>query len=81
MHQARKAINYAESDGEDDEVFASIDNDARQGRSGKRRRLIVEDDSDDVFELDEATQQALLDDGEPVFSDGLDLCPNTDRYG
>ena len=66
MHQARKAINYAESDGDDDDVFARIDNDARKGRPGKRRRLIVEDDSEDEFELDEATQQSLLEDGESL---------------
>ena len=66
MHQARKAINYAESDGDDDDVFARTDNDARKGRPGKRRRLIVEDDSEDEFELDEATQQSLLEDGESL---------------
>lgn len=60
--QARKAVNYAESD-DDEEVFKPIDNGARTGRATKRRRVIVDDDSEDEFELDEATQQALVEDG------------------
>ncbi|KAF1973037.1 DNA mismatch repair protein Msh6 [Bimuria novae-zelandiae CBS 107.79] len=60
--KARKAVNYAESDEENDDVFRPIDNDARNGRTAKRRRLVVDDDSDDEFELDEATQQALIED-------------------
>ncbi|KAL5392624.1 hypothetical protein PMIN06_006917 [Paraphaeosphaeria minitans] len=60
--KARKAVNYAESDDEDDDVFKPIDNGARTGRASKRRRVVVDDDSDDEFALDEATQQALVED-------------------
>lgn len=70
--QARKTVNYAESDDDghddDDDVFKPIDNGTRKGRATKRRRLVVDDDSDDNFELDEATQQAMLDDGEFAWS-------------
>lgn len=58
-------MNYAESDDEDDEVFKPIDNGARTGRASKRKRVVVDDDSDDEFALDEATQQALVEDGKP----------------
>ena len=61
--QARRAVNYAESDDDDVEVFKPIDNDVRKGRSVKRRRLVVDDESDDEFELDAATEEALLQDG------------------
>lgn len=54
-------MNYAESEDEDDEVFQPIANNARKGRVIKRRRVTVEDDSDDEFGLDDATQQAMLD--------------------
>jgi DNA mismatch repair protein MSH6 len=56
-------VNYAESDDEDDEVFKPIDNGARIGRAAKRRRVVVDEDSDDEFALDEATQRALVEDG------------------
>lgn len=58
--QAKKSVNYAESDEEDDDVFQPISNNARKGRALKRRRVAVED-SDDEFGLDEATQQAMMD--------------------
>jgi hypothetical protein len=62
--QARKSVNYAESDEEedDDDVLGPIANNSR-GRATKRRRVSVEDDSDDEFGLDPATQQAMLEDG------------------
>ncbi|KAJ4286318.1 DNA mismatch repair protein msh6 [Kalmusia sp. IMI 367209] len=60
--KARKAVSYAESDVEDDEVFHPIANDARKGRATKRRRVVVDEDSDDDFGLDEATQQAMAED-------------------
>lgn len=62
--QARKSVNYAESGSEsdDDDVLGPIANNAR-GRATKRRRVSVdEDDSDDEFDLDAATQQAMIDD-------------------
>ncbi|OAL05848.1 DNA mismatch repair protein Msh6 [Phaeosphaeriaceae sp. SRC1lsM3a] len=61
--KARKSVNYAESDDDEDEddVLGPIANNAR-GRAIKRRRVSVEDDSDDEFGLDDATQQAMLDD-------------------
>lgn len=59
-HQARKPVNYAESDEEEeDEVFNPIANGARKGRATKRRRVVIDDESDDEFALDEATQQAM----------------------
>ncbi|KAF1958838.1 DNA mismatch repair protein Msh6 [Byssothecium circinans] len=60
--KAKKAVSYAESDDDDDEeIFQPIANNARKGRVIKRRK-VVSDDSDDEFGLDEATQQAMLDD-------------------
>jgi hypothetical protein len=60
--QARKSVNYVESDEDDDDVLGPIANNSR-GRATKRRRVSVDDDSDDEFGLDAATQQAMLDDG------------------
>jgi hypothetical protein len=62
--QARKSVNYAESDEDedDDDVLGPIANNSR-GRATKRLRVCVEDDSDDEFGLDAATQQAMLEDG------------------
>lgn len=60
--QTKKTVNYAESDDEDDEPFQPIANNARKGRATKRRRVSLED-SDDEFDLDDATQQAMLEDG------------------
>jgi DNA mismatch repair protein MSH6 len=61
--QAKKTVNYAESDDEeDDEVFQPIANNARKGRATKRRRVSLED-SDDEFGLDAATQEAMLEEG------------------
>ncbi|KAF2641701.1 DNA mismatch repair protein Msh6 [Massarina eburnea CBS 473.64] len=56
--KSKKTVNYAESDDED-EVFQPIANNARKGRVIKRRR-VVSDDSEDEFDIDEATQQAIL---------------------
>jgi len=63
LAQARKAVNYAESDDDEDEddVLGPIANNARS-RAMKRMRVSVEDDSDDEFGLDAATQQAMMDD-------------------
>jgi DNA mismatch repair protein MSH6 len=62
--QAKKTVNYAESDDDDeeDEVFKPIANNARKGRANKRRKISLED-SDDEFDLDVATQEAMLDEG------------------
>ncbi|CAI6336012.1 unnamed protein product [Periconia digitata] len=62
--KAKKTVNYAESDDDDedeDDVFKPIANGARKGRLLKRRK-VVSDDSDDEFGLDDATQQAILED-------------------
>ncbi|KAF2264382.1 DNA mismatch repair protein Msh6 [Lojkania enalia] len=61
--KARKAINYAESDNDDDEdeVLRPIANNGRKARPAKRRKISVED-SDDEFDLDAATQQAMVED-------------------
>jgi DNA mismatch repair protein MSH6 len=57
--QARKSVNYAESDDDEDDVLEPIANNAR-GRATKRQRVIIEDDSDDEFGFDAATQEAML---------------------
>ena len=44
--QARKPVNYAESDDEEEDVLGPIANNAR-GRATKRQRVVVDDDSDD----------------------------------
>ena len=46
--QARKSVNYAESDDDEDDVLGPIANNSR-ARTIKRRRVSVEDDSDDEF--------------------------------
>jgi DNA mismatch repair protein MSH6 len=43
-------------------VLGPIANNSR-GRAVKRRRVSVEEDSDDEFGLDDAMQQAMLEDG------------------
>jgi DNA mismatch repair protein MSH6 len=48
-------------------VLGPIANNSR-GRTIKRRRVSVEDDSDDEFGLDPATQQAMLEDGMPLYT-------------
>lgn len=61
--KAKKQVNYAESDDEDDEPFRPL---SGNGRAAKRRRISVKDDeSDDEFGLDNATQAAMVesDDG------------------
>ena len=55
-------MNYAESDDDEDEVFAPIASNSR-GRATKRMRVSLDDDSDDEFGLDAATQQAMIEDG------------------
>ena len=60
--QVRKSVNYAESDDDEDDVLGPIANNSR-ARTIKRRRVSVEDDSDDEFGLDAATQQAMVEDG------------------
>ncbi|RYN39569.1 DNA mismatch repair protein [Alternaria arborescens] len=57
--KARKPVNYAESDDEEEDVLGPIANNAR-GRATKRQRVVVDDDSDDEFGLDVATQKAML---------------------
>ncbi|KAF1830967.1 DNA mismatch repair protein Msh6 [Decorospora gaudefroyi] len=58
--KARKSVNYAESDDDDDDdVLGPIANNVR-GRASKRQRVTIEDDSDDDFGLDAATQEAML---------------------
>jgi DNA mismatch repair protein MSH6 len=54
-------------------VLGPIANNSR-GRAIKRRRVSVEDDSDDEFGLDAATQQAMLED------DGTSWCCETFKW-
>ena len=61
--KARKQVNYAESDAEEDEdeVFKPL---SGNGRASKRRKVSVKDESDDEFGFDAATQAAMeSDDG------------------
>lgn len=61
--QAKKSINYAESDESgEDEVFQPVSVNTGSKRPSKRRRVIMED-SDDEFEMDDATVQAFEDQG------------------
>ncbi|KAL1656808.1 DNA mismatch repair protein msh6 [Didymella pomorum] len=55
------AVNYAESDEDEDDVLGPIANNSR-ARATKRRRVSVDDDSDDEFGLDAATQAAMIED-------------------
>ena len=66
--QARKPVNYAESDDDDEDVLGPIANNAR-GRATKRQRVIIEDDSDDEFGLDAATQKAMLEEDDDDVDD------------
>ncbi|KXT06386.1 hypothetical protein AC578_6023 [Pseudocercospora eumusae] len=60
--QAKKKLNYAESDDDDDAPFKPVSGNAR---AAKRRRISVKDDSDDdEFALDAATQAAMEGDEE-----------------
>ncbi|KAJ4336158.1 DNA mismatch repair protein msh6 [Didymella glomerata] len=59
--KGRKAVNYAESDEDEDDVLGPIANNSR-ARAMKRRRVSVDDDSDDEFGLDAATQAAMVED-------------------
>jgi len=56
--KAKKQVNYAESDGEDDddEVFKPL---SGNGRAAKRRRISVKDESDDEFGVNDAVQGAV----------------------
>ncbi|KAK5163093.1 DNA mismatch repair protein msh6 [Saxophila tyrrhenica] len=56
--KVKKQVNYAESDGEEDEdeVFKPL---SGNRRAAKRRRISVKDDSDDEFGFDAATQDAM----------------------
>ncbi|KAF2436750.1 putative DNA mismatch repair protein Msh6 [Tothia fuscella] len=55
--KAKKSINYAETDDEED-VLKPADTNKPQRRPSKRRKVSVED-SDDEFGFDEATQAAM----------------------
>lgn len=61
--KAKKQVNYAESDDdEDDEPFKPL---SGNGRAAKRRRISVKDeDSEDEFGLDAATQAAMVESDE-----------------
>ena len=65
--KAKKQVNYAESDAEedDDEVFKPL---SGNGRAAKRRRISVKDESDDESGFDATTQAAMeSDDGMLAF--------------
>jgi DNA mismatch repair protein MSH6 len=60
--QARKTVNYVMSDDEDEDVFKPVANNAKKGRATKRRKM-SEEESEDEFGLDAATQAAMLEEG------------------
>ncbi len=64
--KVKKQVNYAESDDEDDAPFKPL---SGNGRAAKRRRISVKDDeSDDEFGLDTATQAAMVESDDGTFS-------------
>lgn len=66
----KKQVSYVESDDEGDDgedIFKPLSGNADNRRTSKRQRLSVLE-SDDEFDMDDATQAALLDQGE--FFDG-----------
>lgn len=70
--KAKKQVNYAESDDDDDQPFKPL---SGNGRAAKRRRISVKDESDDddEFGLDAATQAAMEEDDGMLRSDTLSL--------
>ena len=65
--QAKRGVNYAESEAGDSEedaqdVFKPLS--VNVGRAAKRRKIAA--DSDDEYGIDAATEHALLDDGKDV---------------
>jgi DNA mismatch repair protein MSH6 len=58
--QGRKSINYAESDG-DDEPLKPLDNNGTGRRASKRRK--VSEDTDDEFDMDAASEAAIVEAG------------------
>lgn len=55
----KKQVNYAESDDEEEDVFRPLSVNATKGRAAKRRKISVQDDSDDDFGIDPATEAAM----------------------
>ena len=63
--KAKKPVSYAESgaeedDDDDEDVFKPISTNAKDRRASKRRK-VVQDDSDDEFGVDEATEALMAD--------------------
>lgn len=61
--QAKKTVNYAESDAasdDDEEVFKAISANATRGRASKRRKVTIDDSDDDEFNLEAS---GIVDDG------------------
>jgi len=69
--QAKKVVNYVESDNEDDEVLKPLFTNGPSTRPSKRRKFTLED-SDDEFEVDAAMEEAMVEVGT---SFGLLLAP------
>lgn len=69
--KAKKQVNYAESDEDEDEVFKPL---SGNQRAAKRRRISVrDDDSEDEFALDDSVQAAMQSD-EGMYSPIRLLC-------
>lgn len=63
--KAKKQVNYAESDDDEDEVFKPL---SGNRRAAKRRRISVkDDDSEDEFDLDAGTHAAMVESDEGVY--------------
>jgi len=60
--QAKKIVNYVESDSEDDDVLKPLFTNGPSTRPSKRRKFSLED-SDDEFEVDAAMEDAMAEAG------------------
>jgi DNA mismatch repair protein MSH6 len=58
----KKAVNYAESEDDEDEVLQPLNANKLQRRPSKRRKVSLED-SDDEFGMDAETEAALAEAG------------------
>jgi len=58
--QTKKKVSYAESDDEDEQPFRPLST-TSNGRSVKRRKISVPDDSDDEFSMDVDMETAMAD--------------------
>lgn len=65
-------MNYAESDPEEeeDDILDPSVGKSRRGRAAKRRKIESEDD-DDIFDVEDAVESDILDEGLSTLATGL----------